>query len=160
MRFYRLIRSCLLGLGLGLLFITYGAAQSVNRARLGIGPMIGDPTGVSVKYWQSANTAYQFGGAWSFVGEGAVHFHGDFLVHNWALLGQQQPTTSIYYGLGFRVKLEQHFRLGFRMPLGIAFQFSQAPLDFFLEIAPIMDLLPATQLRMNGGFGIRYYFRL
>jgi len=146
MRYYRFVAHCLVWLGIGLLCVTSVAAQSVNHNRLGIGPMIGDPTGISVKYWQSSSTAYQFGGAWSFVGEGAVHLHGDFLIHNWTVLGQNEAAASLYYGLGFRLKLEQNFRLGFRMPLGIAFQFSQAPLDFFLEIAPIMDLLPATQL--------------
>ncbi len=152
-----------LGLWIGvlavlLLFTVRVQGQSYSRGHLGIGPMIGDPTGISVKIWQSANKAYQFGGAWSFIGEGAVHLHGDFLLHNRAVLGPEAQGVAVYYGLGIRLKAERQFRAGFRIPLGIVFEFREAPLDFFIEIAPIMDFIPATQLRMNGGFGIRYFF--
>ncbi len=34
-----------------------------------------------------------------------------------------------------------------------------SPIDVFLEIAPIVDLAPATELSVNGGIGIRFYFQ-
>ncbi len=131
-----------------------------TRSALGVGVIIGDPTGISLKYWKSAEQAYQFGGAWSFVGEGAVHLYGDFLLHYTHVIQQAPVGFRTYLGLGGRMKFARLFRAGFRIPLGLSYQFPNAPLDFFLEVVPIMDIIPETRLQLNGGFGIRYYFLL
>ncbi len=140
--------------------VTELPGQTSGNSGIGIGVIIGDPTGISVKWWKSPSQAYQLGGAWSFVGEGAVHLHGDVVFHQNHLIQQAPEGFSTYLGIGVRTKLERSFRMGIRLPLGLSYRFPQAPLDFFLEVVPIMDLFPATELRMNGGFGIRYYFSL
>jgi hypothetical protein len=126
---------------------------------LGLGIMVGEPTGISAKLWTGHGTAMDFGAAWSFTDEVAFHVHADYLVH-WPGPPEINVGGLLFYaGLGGRIKLEEDSnRAGVRIPLGVTYLFSQSHLDFFLEIAPILDLAPDTELRGNGGFGIRYYF--
>ncbi len=49
--------------------------------------------------------------------------------------------------------------IGIRVPLGLAFLPATAPLEFFLEIVPILDVLPDTDFDINGAIGVRFYFR-
>jgi hypothetical protein len=48
--------------------------------------------------------------------------------------------------------------IGVRVPIGLDYLFSDAPIDIFLEIVPILDLAPATEFDLGGGIGIRYWF--
>jgi hypothetical protein len=48
--------------------------------------------------------------------------------------------------------------LGVRVPFGIEYLLEDAPVDFFLEVAPLLDVAPETELRVNGAFGVRYFF--
>jgi len=52
--------------------------------KFGIGIMLGEPTGISLKYWINRDTAVAGGLAWSL--GGYLHVHGDFLIHNRRLL--------------------------------------------------------------------------
>jgi hypothetical protein len=126
---------------------------------IGIGLMIGEPTGISAKVWPGGAMGVDLGAAWSFADEVAFHVHGDYLWH-WP----GPPEVSVggllfYTGVGGRIKLEEDSnRVGVRVPLGVTYLFPRSHLDFFLEIVPILDLAPATELRGNGGVGVRYYF--
>ena len=48
--------------------------------------------------------------------------------------------------------------LGVRVVGGFAFWPRNTPLDIFVEVAPVVDLAPATDLSANGGIGIRFFF--
>ena len=64
-----------------------------------------------------------------------------------------------YAGIGGRVKAEEDdSRIGVRVPLGLDYVFAGPPLDVFFEVAPVLDVAPGTDFRVNGGIGIRYYF--
>ena len=47
--------------------------------------------------------------------------------------------------------------LGARFPFGIGKTLDNAPVEFFLEIVPILDLAPDTEFDLNGAVGVRYY---
>jgi hypothetical protein len=125
----------------------------------GIGVIVGEPTGISFKNWLSGNTAIDGAAAWSFEGEDALHLHADYLFHNDKLAKVEEGKLLFYYGLGARLKLQDKSRLGVRIPLGIAYLLQNNPIDFFLEIVPIMDLAPETELEFNGGFGVRLFLK-
>ncbi len=124
----------------------------------GIGVIVGEPTGISFKNWLTTNTAVDGGAAWSFEGKDAFHLHADYLFHNDKLTEVEKGKLLFYYGLGARLKLQDKSRLGVRIPLGVDYLLQETPLDFFLEIVPIMDLVPDTELEFNGGFGVRLFF--
>ena len=130
----------------------------------GVGIIIGEPTGLSGKLWWSDNTAFDAGLAWSFADETEISLHGDLLLHNWELLrrafGITGDTTDmpLYYGFGARLKAGDNTRLGIRFPIGAALVFPNYPIDFFVEIAPIMDVVPDTEIRGNASIGFRFWF--
>jgi hypothetical protein len=136
-------------------------ASFTEHGGFGIGALFGEPTGLSMKYWFSDITAADLGTAWSFEDHGSFQLHGDFLWHKFDLFHVPRGELPVYFGVGGRVKIPDHgdTRAGVRVPIGIAYEFPDVPLELFGEVAPILDLTPSTEGRLNGGVGIRYYFR-
>jgi len=48
--------------------------------------------------------------------------------------------------------------LAVRIPVGIDYLFSDAPVDIFLEVVPMLDLIPKTKFQFNAALGARYFF--
>ncbi len=124
--------------------------------KLGLGVIVGEPTGVSLKLWKSATTAWDAGAAWSFENSGHLHFHADYLWHNSDWLREQRLT--VYYGPGARLKLAANSHLGLRAVAGVSYWLTNFPIETFVEVVPIFDLFPATEINFNFGFGVRFYF--
>ncbi len=134
------------------------AATMAQEDGFGLGLIVGEPTGIALKQWTGTRTALAAGIAWSFLDEDAFHIHGDYLIHTRSFAGERYRRSPFYYGLGARLKGgEDDTWLGVRVPLGLAFYINDAPLDFFFEIAPLMDLIPETEFRLNAALGARYY---
>jgi hypothetical protein len=124
----------------------------------GLGIIVGEPTGVSFKYWTSSTTAFDAALAWSFVDEGAFHIHGDYIFHNFNLIRISGGKLPFYYGIGARIKTANKTRFGVRVPLGLAYIFFNAPVDIFFEVVPILDLAPKTDFKINAAIGARFFF--
>ena len=138
------------------LIITTGLAA--QNSGLGIGIILGEPTGLGFKYWTGESSAFDGAVAWSFVKVDALHLHGDMLFHNPDLIKVSQGALPVYYGIGARIKLEEKSKIGIRIPVGLSYQFAKAPFDIFLEIVPLLELAPATDFDLNFAIGVRYYF--
>jgi hypothetical protein len=152
-----------LGMIAVLVCLVSGTAHAQSRG-FGLGLIIGEPTGLSAKLWQSRTTALDFAAAWSFADEAAFHLHGDFLVHKFNLIRVERGQLPVYYGIGLRVKLSDEKKhddtsLGLRIPVGLDYLFAGGtPLDVFLELVPILDLVPNTDVTLNASLGMRYWF--
>ena len=125
----------------------------------GVGLMIGEPTGISLKYWYSDKNALGGGIAWSLGRYDAVHLHADYLWHSYSAFGDiEKGRLPVYYGVGGRIVFaEDNSVLGVRVPVGLDYRFENDPLDLFLEIAPTVNLAPDTDFDINGALGIRIY---
>jgi hypothetical protein len=132
-----------------------------DHGGLGLGVIIGEPTGFTAKYWLSNPTAVDLTAAWSFEDPGYFALNSDFLYHNFDLFKVDHGELPVYIGVGGRVEFPEHgdTRVGVRIPVGIAYEFHGAPIEIFGELAPIVDFVPDTHARLNGGIGIRFYFR-
>jgi hypothetical protein len=151
-----MLKLCLTGVLLAAVCVVVLPSSSQG---FGIGVIAGEPTGLSFKQWLSGATAVDGALAWSFNEPSAFNLHVDYLYHVVSAGSLRIPGWKFYIGIGGRFKLEEDdTRFGMRVPLGVTYLFKTSPFDFFLEIAPILDLAPGTEMRMNGGFGIRYYF--
>lgn len=132
-----------------------------QRQGVGLGVIVGEPTGLSLKSWFSSSTALDLAAAWSFGDYEAFQFHLDYVFHHPRLIEANFP---FYYGLGGRLKLkdthddESDAHIGVRFPLGLVYLFREAPLDFFIEVVPILDLAPETDVNLNAAVGMRFYF--
>jgi hypothetical protein len=130
----------------------------------GVGVIVGEPTGLCAKGWLSSSTAIDGAIAWSFTDKSSLHLHADYLWHTSSLVSSTTGTLPLYVGIGGRVKFVQNdnnssdTRIGVRIPVGLSYQFNTIPVDIFVELVPILDLSPKTELNGNGGLGVRYYF--
>jgi hypothetical protein len=66
----------------GLFFITIFSITSFSQSRgFGLGIILGEPTGISAKYWTGSTTALDFGLGYSFEKNSRMHLHADYLFH-------------------------------------------------------------------------------
>ena len=129
------------------------ALSAQGRDGIGLGVIIGEPTGITAISWLGQGNAIDFVAAWSLRRPGSFYLHADYQYHGYV----ERPMT-VFGGLGAFVQLHDDPVLGLRVPLGISYLFRQAPLDLFAEVAPGITLLPATSFVVGGGIGVRFYF--
>jgi hypothetical protein len=150
---------------LSLLFVfgfqpTLYAAQNARTGQLGLGLILGAPTGISAKYWLDNTHAVD-----AALGLGGPSIHADYLWHRWDGVPQPEPQSgrlAIYWGLGARVEDEdkkKDIELAIRAVGGITYDFSRYPADLFLEVVPALVLSPDSDLEVDVGLGVRYYFK-
>jgi hypothetical protein len=139
-------------------FIVLTAHVHGQSSGFGAGVMLGEPTGISLKNWISKTNAWDAGIAWGFGKHGAFHLHGDYLWHDYDLINVEKGQLPLYYGVGARFLFADDTHIGIRGVIGLDYQFKGVPLDVFLEIVPIFDLVPGTGFSFNGALGIRYFF--
>ncbi|MFC1650857.1 hypothetical protein ACFL2X_04750 [Candidatus Latescibacterota bacterium] len=152
-------------IGLIALLIIAGISSQAfcQDKKYGIGVMLGEPTGFSAKVWRDKNVAYNGGVAWSLIDDKHFNAHSDVLWHNWKVLDDafeidDTGRLPLYYGIGGRIKSDNETRVGMRFVVGTSFIFSYAPFDIFFELAPVMDIIPKTELDLNVSFGGRFLF--
>ena len=145
----------------GILTILVCGSVSADNGTFGLGVIIGEPTGISGKLWLSGETAIDGAVAWSVDKHAKFQIHGDFLIHRFDLIKVDKGRLPLYYGIGGRIKIwdnDHDDNVGVRFPIGLEYLFANVPLDLFLEVVPILDLAPETDLEFNGAMGIRYFF--
>ena len=137
---------------------------------LGVGLVVGEPTGLSVAYRTGESTNLQAGLGWSFANS-RLHLTGDYTRNLFIARPEESPDVRfpLYAGVGGRVKLgfneddgrgrdEASNSLGVRFPLGAAVLPTAQRVDVFLELAPVLLLLPETALALDGALGARIFF--
>jgi hypothetical protein len=143
-----------------LLLAVFAGTANAQNGNFGLGVIVGEPTGLSLKAWQTNRTALDFAAAWSFVEDGSVHLHGDILRHRYSAIEVEDRNLPFYYGIGARVKMAEDGgdpRFGIRFPLGLDFLFNNDPLDLFVEAVPILDVSPESDVSLNASVGMRYW---
>ena len=135
-------------------FLSTADAQS-RHSNTELGIILGEPTGLSLKVWQSENTAFDAAIAWSFGNNESVHIHADYLRHNW--LDVDSGSLALYYGLGARALLSNDSKFGARIPIELQYILPETRLSLFFEVAPTLNLIPETSFGVSGGIGVRYF---
>lgn len=142
-----------------LFFILFNISSFSQSRGFGLGIILGEPTGISAKYWTASATALDFGLGYSFENHSRMHLHADYLFHVNNIFNATE-NIALYYGPGARLRLvdEGDSRLGFRFDVGLVWIPRNAPIDVFLEVAPLLDIIPETDFNFNGGIGVRFFF--
>lgn len=158
-----------------LLFTSFMLPAMAQDQGFGLGIMVGDPTGISGKVWTGRDKAVDFGLAWGLWRGGYLHMHADHLFHKMDIINVGTGRLPLHFGPGLRLRTWSNGRywhrggyhdhggtrvsLGVRFPVGLTYLVDGAPVDIFVELAPTLDLMPATYLDIDGGLGVRYYFK-
>jgi len=147
-------------------------ADGVEKGSLGIGIVIGEPTGIAAKLYLQDDQALQGALGFTFV-SGGFHAHADYVFHPWILEDREAFTMPAYVGPGIRVMQhragrdgDDDLRIGVRAVAGLLFDFKEIPLDVFVEVAGVLETrfgsddenVNGIGLALNGGLGARYYF--
>lgn len=132
---------------------------SAQDERFGVGVMIGEPVGLSLKYRLNELNAVDGGVGYSFSGDDNFHLHSDYLWHNYKLLGDAAGhRLPVYYGIGGRIKFGGDLRFGVRGPVGLSYTLPVAPMDVFVEAGPVLDVTPRLRFEFTAAIGARFLF--
>jgi hypothetical protein len=152
------------------LFATAVSADS-KTGNLGVGFILGEPTGLTAKYWMERSGAVDFGLAFSI--QNYFLFYSDYLKHvplksRSSFVSHLNPYIGIgalaAFVTGSRTSSDPFFRkdgdfgFGVRIPLGVEWTPAEVPLGVFVELVPGIFVFPATSGFLSGGIGARYYF--
>ena len=169
------------------------AAEGQPAHAFGLGLEIGSPTGLAAKYYLGRSSgrggmmALQAGlGVVEGWGPDGFHLHFDVVWHPAVIASVPAFTMPFYFGVGGRLLdwnddycwrengqvycsgYDGDTAIGVRVPFGILLDFHEVPIDVFLELALVLDLLYIDSddrferdhdlLSLNGVLGVRYYF--
>ena len=138
-----------------------------DDTNLGLGVALGEPTGITGKFWMNDLQAVQATAAWNFAAS-SFFLNVDLVMHSNELLKFDQFIIPVYAGFGGFVgaysgtdknREGSGITLGVRIPLGILWYFSSLPLELSLEVGPGMTLVEKTAFHFSGGLGVRYYIK-
>jgi len=143
------------------------ASRGTEKGTVGIGIVLGEPTGVTAKLYLKDDQAIQAAVGAAFIG-GGLSIHVDYVWHPYVLQERESFTLPLYVGPGVRAMEYStgggmsYFALGIRGVVGMLFDFKTVPLDVFIEIAGIPEYgfgdNHGFAIKLNADAGIRYYF--
>ena len=145
-------------LAISLLATAMVAAQ--EDTIVGAGIIIGEPTGLTAKVWGEGGLAADAAVAWSFLGKSSLYIHANGLYHFRVLDTSGGNFLTPYAGAGVSFRFEEDVNVGVRIPVGVSWLLSVAPIEIFAEIAPGVGLIPETDFELGAGLGARFYFTL
>jgi len=138
------------------------AAQTettTQNKKFGAGLMLGEPTGASLKYWLSDESAIDGLVGFSF-DDTDFSIHADYLYHFNDLVPLDENRLAVYVGGGPRYRARDHRDdlFGLRTVGGVAYIFDDIPVDVFFEVGPVFDVAPDFKVRYTVGIGARFWF--
>lgn len=144
-------------------------AQEPAPGALGLGVIVGSPTGLSAKF--RASRANSFDAAVGLGFGNYFHVHANWLYEMPPLLREEGVTLAWFAGIGGRFAVRDRdgrgrdgddgddVDAGPRVPIGLELRFSTVPqLELFGEIAPGVEIVDDVGLFLDGGIGARWFF--
>lgn len=137
-----------------------GQHQDYKR-NLGFGLVLGDPSAISLKKFHNSTEAMQYTIGYSLAEQNlGISLGVDYLHHNYSTITALHGSIPLYVGAGAYLGMYKTLSAGVRVPLGVAYEFNELPLDVFLQAAPGVALLPSPGLSLSFGLGARIYLDL
>lgn len=144
------------------------SAHGADKGTLGVGLMLGEPTGLTAKLYLKDDQAIQAAVGSALIG-GGFQLHGDYVFHPYILQSRPSFVLPVYVGPGVRLidytsgrGGDSAFAFGVRAVGGMLFDFKNVPLDAFIEVAGVLEYEfrdgAGAGIKLNAGAGVRYYF--
>jgi len=137
----------------------------------GMGIIIGDPTGFTIKHFFSRRKAIDFSAGYDL--DSHLQLHSDYTYHIPSVIPSREPGLkhlAAYIPIGGKLYYREKKRnrdkdmdetevsAGLRFGGGLLYYLAQVPLEFFFEAVPTMDFFPGTHFSIDIAIGARYYF--
>ena len=122
---------------------------------IGFGFALGQPLGITGKYWLSSTTALDAVAGYHF--NKNFDMHADYLWHTFSSFDIQDGRLPFYFGVGGRVNFGNDSNFGMRLPIGASYLPSNQPYEVFAEVAPVVRLLKNLGVDIDGIIGVRVY---
>jgi hypothetical protein len=140
-------------------FLTAAGASAATTGDIGAGVLAGHPMGPTVELWLGPSRAVNIG-----VGFNDLSLYADYQWHNWTLLPQPaagRGRLGSYAALGGQIERQEHdeARAGVRTLVGATYWFPRERIELYAEIGPVFVVSPDADVDIDGGAGIRFYFR-
>jgi hypothetical protein len=135
-------------------------ADATPRGPFGLGIIVGEPTGLDLKWFLNDINAVEGALAWSFSGNTEVHIQADYLYHFYDWIKVKEGLLPVFIGIGGRIAFVEHGDdlVGVRVPVGLSYEFEGGVVDVFGEIVPVLNLTPDTDFDLEGAIGVRFWF--
>jgi hypothetical protein len=135
-------------------------ASALEREKIGLGVILGEPTGLTGKFMLDNTSGIDAGVGWQTSGDDEFHIYGDYLYHFYDIITVPKGYLPLYFGAGLRYVYRENKddKLGIRLPLGIEYLFENVSLGAFFELVPVLNLTPDTDFDLEAGIGIRFFF--
>lgn len=145
---------------ISLLFLTSFA----HAEDFGVGVILGDPTGLSAKMKLDGSHSVDGAFAYSSGKHTGAQFHADYLWDRARSWGTTQGPLDMYYGLGGRLLSyddkddKSQLSIGPRGSIGLNFNINNPNIEFFGELALILEITPSVTADLDAGVGGRIRF--
>ena len=152
-------------------------AAHAQESRFGLGGVIGQPTGVTMK-WNigSSNGIELAAGFGGFYGN-HLHIHAAYM-WEFEMVQMDRARMDLYVGIGPKIGYFDRWRgycggarrdrwdcgdrgqvwFAARAPVGLDFVFKQRPLDVYVELAPGLYFFRHVGFSIDAAAGARYWF--
>ena len=134
-------------------------SRGVDKGALGVGLILGEPTGICAKLYLKDDQALQFALGGAFIG-GGIQAHADYVFHPYILQTRPSFVLPFYVGPGVRLirydngRNDHFMALGVRAVAGLVFDFKNVPIDAFIEGAG------GVRVRVQELRGLRHHVQL
>ena len=142
---------------IALMLLTTSSALAKDRNQFGIGPFVGEPTGLNAQFFWDKSSAVDVGTAWSW--DKWLLVSADFQMYDFFM--DMPREWQWYYGGGVFMNLANDDHddntFGVRVPLGMKYHFPYSIVDAWAEVAPGVELAPKTKFSFQGGIGLTFW---
>jgi len=144
------------------LVVAFPVARSAQAqdSGFGLGLILGDPNGIDFKGYVGPTASLEGAIGFGIIDDGHLHAHLDFL-WEFDLTSFDRADMLLHVGVGPKIGLffdADEFRVGARGPVGLTFQFTNVPLDFFIEVAAGLWFIDDVDFDLDAAVGLRYWF--
>lgn len=140
------------------------AAASAQDSGFGLGLIVGDPNGVSMKGFLNDRIAIDGAIGFSLLNGNHLYAHADFL-WNHHLMDFDRAWMKLHFGVGPKLGMffvdepaDDFIAVGARAPVGLTFGFERVPIDVFVEIGAGLWIVPNADFDLDAAAGARYFF--
>lgn len=145
---------------------TAHATEVGNRADIGVGIVLGEPTGITGKIYLSREHALDVTlgtGTYDNGRDSGLWLSVVYLWHPSVLHSDPAFDLGWHFGVGGFVtdhQVQSDAAIGARVPVGLDFTLHDVPLQFFIDVSADVEIVPdpVQDLWLGLGLGGRYFF--